>query len=214
MKGHWWTHMSLSIIFYQPETKGFRSCDRKLSPPTDSKSLWLPALLESESCSVVSDSLQPPYSPWNSPGQNTGVGSRSLLQGIFPTQGLNPGLPHCRQILYQLSHQGSPRILEWVAYPFSRGCSWPRNLTGVSYIAADSELLTLMNSVPVPFLPVDWWWRQPTEQKVWSNNWLTGSSLPFPVLPFHLFLFSLLIAHFWHYHWEVVDRHYSSSKKE
>ena len=46
------------------------------------------------------------YSPWNSPGQNTGVGSLSLLQGIFPTQGSNPGLPHCRQILYQLSHQG------------------------------------------------------------------------------------------------------------
>ena len=61
----------------------------------------------------MSDSLQPNglYSPWNSPGQNTGVGSRSLLQGIFPTQGLNPGLPHCRQILYQLSHKGSPRIL-------------------------------------------------------------------------------------------------------
>jgi len=47
--------------------------------------------------------------PWNSPGQITGVGSRSLLQRIFPTQGLNPGLPDCRQILYQLSHQGSPR---------------------------------------------------------------------------------------------------------
>ena len=47
------------------------------------------------------------YSPWNSPGQNTGVGSLSLLQGIFPNQGLNPGLPHCRQILYQLSHKGS-----------------------------------------------------------------------------------------------------------
>ena len=45
---------------------------------------------------------------WNSPGQNTGVGSLSLLQGIFPTQGSNPGLPHCRQILYQLSHRGSP----------------------------------------------------------------------------------------------------------
>ena len=44
---------------------------------------------------------------WNSPGQNTGMGSLSLLQGIFPTQGSNPGLPHCRQILYQLSHQGS-----------------------------------------------------------------------------------------------------------
>ena len=48
----------------------------------------------------------------------------------MPTQGSNPGLPHCRQILYQLSHQGSPRILEWVAYPFSRGSFQPRNLTG------------------------------------------------------------------------------------
>ena len=61
--------------------------------------------LESESRSVVSDSLRSYglYSPWNSPGQNTGVGSLSLLQGIFPTQGSNPGLPHCRQSLYQLS---------------------------------------------------------------------------------------------------------------
>ena len=67
-------------------------------------------LLRSESgrCSV-SDSLQPHglFSPWNSPDQNTGVGSLSLLQGFFPTQGLNPGLLHCRQILYQLSYQGS-----------------------------------------------------------------------------------------------------------
>ena len=47
----------------------------------------------------------------------------SLLQGIFPTQGLNPGLLHCRRILYCLSHQGIPKILEWVAYPFSRGIS-------------------------------------------------------------------------------------------
>ena len=69
-------------------------------------------------------------SPWNSPGQNARVGSLSFLQGIFPTQGLNPGLPHYRRILYQLSHKGSPRILEWVAYPFSRGSSQPRNQTG------------------------------------------------------------------------------------
>ena len=48
------------------------------------------------------------YIPWNSPGQNTGVGSISLLQRIFPTQGSNPGLLHCRQMLYCLSHQGSP----------------------------------------------------------------------------------------------------------
>ena len=92
---------------------------------------------ESESHSVMSDSLWPHelYSPWNSPGQNTGMGNLSLLQGIFPTQGSNPGLLHCRQILYQLSHQGSPRILEWVVYPFSNGSSWPRNWTGVSCIA-------------------------------------------------------------------------------
>ena len=65
----------------------------------------------SESHSVVSDSLQPRglHSPWNSPGQNTGVGNLSLLQGIFPTQGLNPGFLHCRWILYQLSHKGSPK---------------------------------------------------------------------------------------------------------
>ena len=74
------------------------------------------------------------YSPWNSPGQNSGVHSLSFLQGILPTQGSNPGLPHCRWILYQLSHQGSPRILEWVAYPFSSGSSRPRNRTGVSCI--------------------------------------------------------------------------------
>jgi len=61
------------------------------------------------------------YSPWNTPGKNTGVGSHSLLQGIFPSQGSNPGLPHSRQILYQLSHQGSPRTPEWVVYPFSSG---------------------------------------------------------------------------------------------
>ena len=61
-------------------------------------------------------------------------GSFSLLQGIFPTQGWNPGLPHCRWILYQLNHKGSPRILEWVAYPFSRRSSLPSNQTGVSCI--------------------------------------------------------------------------------
>ena len=65
---------------------------------------------ESESHSVVSDSLGPHglHRPRNSPGQNTGVGSRFLLQGIFPTQGSNPGLLHCRQM--QLSYQGSPDV--------------------------------------------------------------------------------------------------------
>ena len=79
----------------------------------------------------MSDSLWPQglHSPWNSPGQKTGVGSLSLLQRIFAT-----GLPHCRQILHQLSHKESPRILEWVAYPFSSGSSQPRNQTRISCI--------------------------------------------------------------------------------
>ena len=64
------------------------------------------------------------------------LGRLPLLQGIFPTQGSNPGLPHCRQILYQLSHKGSPRILEWVAYSFASGSSQPRNRTGISCIAS------------------------------------------------------------------------------
>ena len=73
---------------------------------------------ESETYSVMSDSLWPYglYSPWNSPGQNTGMGSLSLLQGIF--RGLNPDLLHCRQILCQLNYQGKgmathSSILAW-----------------------------------------------------------------------------------------------------
>ena len=92
-------------------------------------------MTKSESCSVVSDSLE-----FSRP--ECGVGRHSLLQGIFPTQGLNPGLLHCRWILYQLSHQGSPRILEWVAYPdpeIEPGCpalqvdSLPAELLGKPY---------------------------------------------------------------------------------
>ena len=96
----------------------------------------------SESGSVMSDSLQPQglepprlLCPWNSPGQNTGVGSCSLLQGVFKTQGLNPCPPHHRQTLYHLTHQGSPSLLECVEYPFSGGSPLPRNRTGVSLIA-------------------------------------------------------------------------------
>ena len=84
------------------------------------------------------------YSPWNSLGQNIGVDSYSLPQGIIPTQGSNPGLLHYRQILYQLSPQGSPRILGWVAVPFSKGSSWPRNQAGVS------GLLSALRPQPPP----------------------------------------------------------------
>ena len=74
----------------------------------------------------------------DSPGKNTGAGCHALLQGIFSTQGLKPGLPHCRLILYCLSHQGSPRILEWVACPFSRGTSLPKIELGSHASQVDS----------------------------------------------------------------------------
>ena len=102
------------------------------------------------------------YSPWNSPDQNSGVGSLSHLQGIFPTQGSNPGLPHCRQILYQLSHKGSPRTLEWVAYPFSSESSQSRNNRGLlhcrrvlyklSYV--DIHLISLLSLATLPLFMV------------------------------------------------------------
>ena len=122
---------------------------------------WSGAHSESESRSVESNSLQPhgPYSSWNSWGQNTGIDSCSLLQGIFPTQGSNPGLLHCRQILYQLSHKGSPRILEWVAYPFSSGSSQTRNRTRVSCIAGG--FFTNWCSINI----------------CWVNEWMDGSNV-------------------------------------
>ena len=88
-----------------------------------SRTLWVATL----SCSVMSNSLWSHrlYSSWNSPGQNSGVGSCSLLQGIFQIQGSNPGLLHCRQILYQLSHQGSPLLsLSNIHLSFLHVFSW------------------------------------------------------------------------------------------
>ena len=71
--------------------------------------------LVGQSCPTLCDPMgcRPPRASvhGDSPGKNTGVGCQALLQGIFPTQGSNPGLPHCRRILYQLSHQGSPKVI-------------------------------------------------------------------------------------------------------
>ena len=128
----------------------------------------------------MSDSFEPHelYSPWNSPGQNTGVGSLPLLQGIFPTQGSKPGLPHCRQILYQLSPKGSPTILEWVAWPFSSGSSWPRNQTRVSCIAGgfftnwamrEGESLGWEDPLEKELLPTPVFW--PGEFHILYSQW-------------------------------------------
>ena len=141
--------------------------------------------------SVISNSLQPHglwparlLCPWNSPGQKTGVGSCFLLQGIFLTKESNSGPLPCRQILYQWSHQGSPKILEWVAYPFSRGSSQPRSQTKVSCIAGDffasliAQLVKnppAMQETPVPFLG---------REDLLENRYATDSS----ILGLHLWL--------------------------
>ena len=98
----------------------------------------------------MSDSLRPHglNHPWNSLGQNTGVGSLSLLQGIFSTQGPNPGLLYYRWILYQLSHRGSPRILEWVAYAFSGDLPDPGIKPGSPALQVDS-LPTKLSGKPI-----------------------------------------------------------------
>ena len=98
----------------------------------------------------MSDSLRPHglYSPWNSPGQNTGVGSLSLLQVIFSTQRSNLCLTHCRRIRYQLGHKGNPRILEWAAYPLSRRSSQPGIELGFPALQADS-LPTELSGKPI-----------------------------------------------------------------
>ena len=125
-----------------------------------------------ESCSVLSDSLWSHglYSPWNSQGQNTGVGSfsllhnldtRQILQGIFPTQISNPGLLHCRQILYQLSFQGSPSKLRYgicfLAFQPSRShlyslAQGPFSIFRASSLASSN--LTLSLSLPRPSVPL------------------------------------------------------------
>ena len=137
-----WTHDKRNLhgpdFFFcpwePPETKtcsgvGWSSCTALTS-----------SHLEGESHSVVSDSLRPHglYSPWDCLGQNTGMGSLFLLQEIFPIQGSNPGLPHCGRILYQLSHQGSPRILEWVAIPSPADLPNPGIELGSPALQADS----------------------------------------------------------------------------
>ena len=113
--------------------------------------------VKSESRSVMSDSLRPRgiYSPWNSPGQNTGVGSLFLLQGIFPTQVLNSGLPHRRQILYHLSHLRSPRKWKALDKFGCQGLSWNELvLTPVPWLGHLCAFPACFQSLPQRRFPV------------------------------------------------------------
>ena len=145
--------------------------------------------------SIVSDSLQPHglYSPWKSPGQNTGVGTCSLLQGIFPTQGLNPGLPHCRRILYQLNHQVIPRIVGWVAYPFSSRSSWPRNRIGVSCIIGRFFTRWHSSSTHSSILA----WKNSMDKGSWQAavHGVTKSQTPLSNFHFHFSSYLLNISY-------------------
>ena len=120
------------------------------------------ALIESESHSVMSDSLRPHglYSPRNSPGQNTGVGSISFLQGIFPTQGSNPSLLHCKWILYQLSHQGD-------------GCSWNLNFMMYVYQVIFLYTLSLYSVVAIISVKLEekFNWREKFNKAPISFSW-------------------------------------------
>ena len=115
------------------------------------------------------------YSPWNSPGQNTGLGSPSLLQGIFPTQGSNPGLPHCRRILYKLSHKGSPRF----------------GIRSDQIGSVAQSCRTLCNPMDhsTPGLPVHYQLPKPTQTHV---HWVGDAIQPsHPLLPSYPFAFNL-----------------------
>ena len=136
---------------------------------------------DSQSSPVMSNSLWTYglYSPWNSPGQDTGMGSLPLLQRVFSTQGLNPGLPHYRQILYQLSHKGDPRILEWVTYPVSSRFANPGIEPGSPALQADS-------------VPTELWGNPPQKAhyivlKPIKAYYLDLKPLPIPGLHFDLF---------------------------
>ena len=133
-------HLFLSNWTEQIKIPVISSADKRWGKVSSSKLfVWNGMELSLQSRQALWDPMD--YSPpgssvhEDSPGKNTGEGCHALLQGIFPTQGSNPGRPHCRQVLDHQSHQGSPRILEWVSMPSSRGSFQPRDQRQVSHIA-------------------------------------------------------------------------------
>ena len=128
-----------------------------------------------ESHSVVSDSLRPHglYSPWNSPGQNTGMGRLSLLQGIFPPQGLNQGLLHCRWILYHLSYEGSPHWLWGKFKSKPHGKPFPTHNEGYNQEVKQRQALVRMCRNPNPYTRIlkHCWWGWELVWPLWKTAW-------------------------------------------
>ena len=132
--------------------------------PLWSRIIWCVCLVSQSYptlCDPMNYSLLGSSVSGDSPGKNTGVGCHALLQGIFPTQGSNLGLLHCRQILYWLNHQRSPRIQESVAYAFSRWSSWPRNRAMISCIA--DGFFTSRATSEAPY------WTSVSSYRKWSS---------------------------------------------
>ena len=113
LKFRWEYNVLCCVVLSHYAAKSLQSCPTLYNPIDGNPSGF----------SVHRDSL----------GKDTGVGCHALLLGIFPTQGLNPGPPYCRRILYHLSHKLSPRVLKWVVYPVSMGSSQTRNQTRASW---------------------------------------------------------------------------------
>ena len=105
----------------------------------------------------------------NSLGKNTGVGSHALLHGIIPTQVSNTGLLHFRLILYHMSHQGSPRILEWVAYPFSRVSSQQGIKPGSPALQVDSLPAELPGKPNIYHIPTHFLGEKYSEVKLFRE---------------------------------------------
>ena len=121
------------------------------------------------SCSIIPSSLWPHglqptrlLCPWDFPGKDAGVGCHFLLQRIFPTQGSNPGLLHCRQILYWMSYKGSPIIMVFYSKPSQSISVWSRNKYSPSDYTISSELNDIRKqafSVLDLLLIIDVQWR-------------------------------------------------------
>ena len=141
----------------------------------------------SESCSVMSDSLQPHglYSPWNSPRQNTGVGSLSLLQGIFPTQGSNPGLLHCRWIFTSWATREAQEY--WSGWPVPSPADLPEPEIELGSLALQVDSLptelsgkSLAHSLVGMKQASTWWWEVQDGSGTPGGGTRPGASQGFP----------------------------------
>ena len=163
----------------------------------------------SVSRSVVPDSLQPHglqpsrlLCPWDFPGKDTGVGCYFLLQGIFPTQGSNAGLLHCRQILYPLSYKGSPRLIE--VSP-----KWSRKSGGLKAVFSAGDLHFCCKQWSSPRL------HQPNPREKTREKRANQSLLP--VLFSYVYFFrgecDLFMCSFTGFYWAVFDPVYNLKLK-